>query len=151
MPKSSMSTRQVLFYWFYVQTTDCLADGFLCHGRAITSVCVLSCKSQFVIILSYSLLPPIHDEHMHRDNRSFGNVDLCGNDLVVIDRLVPDLLLLLLLLLISRVLWIKRVLTTPDPISLLTRIWNSIPAFHRHAIAQMTKLFKRIPRCEYKL
>lgn len=105
MPKSSMSTRQVLFYWFYVQTTDCLADGFLCHGRAITSVCVLSCKSQFVIILSYSLLPPIHDEHMHRDNRSFGNVDLCGNDLVVIDRLVPDLLLLLL---ISRALWIKR-------------------------------------------
>lgn len=33
---------------------------------------------------------------MHRDNRSFGNVDLCGNDLVVIDRLVPDLLLLLI-------------------------------------------------------
>lgn len=44
--------------------------------------------------------PSIYDEHMHRDNRSFGNVDLCGNDLVVIDRLVPDPLLLISLIFI---------------------------------------------------
>lgn len=35
--------------------------------------------------------------------------------------------------------------------SLLTRIWNSTPAFRRRAIDQMMKLFKRIPKCEYKL
>lgn len=44
-----------------------------------------------------------------------------------------------------------QVLLTCLIFSLLTRIWNSTPAFRRRAIAQMTKLFKRIPKCEYKL